>query len=65
VFTITADNGKEFANHKTIKEQLKADVYFAHLYHSWERGLCENINGLIRQYFSNGRDFKTITDSNV
>ena len=65
MFTITSDNGKEFVNHKTIKEQLKADAYFAHPYHSWERGLCENINGLIRQYFSKGRDFRTITDSNV
>jgi hypothetical protein len=46
--TITADNGKEFAGHETIKEQLSANVYFAHPYCSWERGLNENINGLIR-----------------
>ena len=65
MFTITADNGKKCANHKNIKEQLKADVYFAHPYHSWERGLCENIDGLIGQYLSKGRDFKTITDNNV
>lgn len=32
--TITADNGKEFAGHEKIKEQLKADVYFAHPYSS-------------------------------
>jgi IS30 family transposase len=44
--TITA----EFAGHKKIKEQLNAAVYFAHPYRSWERGLNENTNGLIRQY---------------
>lgn len=65
VFTITADNGQEFAHHKDIKEQLKADVYFAHPYHAWERGLSENTNGLIRQYFPKGTDFQTITDKHV
>lgn len=34
--TITADNGKEFAHHEKIVEQLNAAVYFAHPYHSWE-----------------------------
>ncbi|MDD5412667.1 MAG: IS30 family transposase [Methylobacter sp.] len=45
--TITADNGKELAGHEKIKKHLNVDVYFAHPYHSWERGLNENINGLI------------------
>jgi len=65
VFTITADNGQEFAHHRFIKEQLKTDIYFAHPYHSWERGLCENTNGLIRQYFPKGTTFKTITEKQV
>jgi IS30 family transposase len=63
--TITADNGKEFAGHETMKEQLNADVYFAHPYHSWERGLNENTNGLIRQYFTKGSSFENITDDEV
>lgn len=63
--TITADNGKEFAGHETIKKQLNADVYFAHPYHSWERGLNENTNGLIRQYFTKGCSFENITDDEV
>jgi IS30 family transposase len=63
--TITADNGKEFAGHETMKEQLNADVYFAHPYHSWERGLNENTNGLIRQYFTKGSSFGNITDDAV
>ena len=63
--TITADNGKEFTGYETIKEQLSANVYFAHPYCSWERGLNENTNGLIRQYFTKGSNFENITDDEV
>lgn len=63
--TITADNGKEFAGHEKIKTALNADVYFAHPYSSWERGLNENTNGLIRQYFTKGSSFENITDKDV
>jgi IS30 family transposase len=63
--TITADNGKEFAGHEKIKAALNADVYFAHPYSSWERGLNENTNGLIRQYFTKGSSFENITDKDV
>jgi transposase, IS30 family len=63
--TITADNGKEFAGHEKIKAALGADVYFAHPYSSWERGLNENTNGLVRQYFTKGSSFENITDKDV
>lgn len=53
VKTITSDNGREFAQHQDSAGQLKADFYFAHPYSSWERGLNENTNGLVRQYFPN------------
>jgi IS30 family transposase len=65
VCTITSDNGQEFAHHESIKEQLQTTVYFAHPYHAWERGLCENTNGLIRQYFPKGMNFETITNEQV
>jgi IS30 family transposase len=65
VYTITADNGQEFAHHEYIREQLHTTVYFAHPYHAWERGLCENTNGLIRQYFPKGLRFELITDNQV
>jgi IS30 family transposase len=65
VCTITADNGQEFAHHDSIKEQLHTTVYFAHPYHAWERGLCENTNGLIRQYFPKGLHFEFITDTQI
>ena len=51
VHTITADNGKEFSWHENFAEALNTKVYFAHPYSSWERGLNENTNGLLRQYF--------------
>ena len=50
VRSITFDNGREFSDHQRISQDLKAPVYFARPYHSWERGLNENTNGLIRQY---------------
>ena len=65
VHTLTYDNGKEFAYHMEIAKVLKADGYFAHPYHSWERGLNENTNGLIRQYLSKGTDFNKLTDRQV
>lgn len=63
--TITSDNGKEFAEHEEIAENLQLDYYFAHPYHSWERGANENLNGLIRQYFKKGSDFTLITDEQI
>jgi IS30 family transposase len=45
--TITFDNGKEFSSHKALVQSLEWDIYFAHPYHSWERGLNEHPNGLI------------------
>jgi IS30 family transposase len=63
--TITFDNGKEFAQHQHIANHLDAHVYFAHPYCSWERGLNENTNGLLRQYFPKGTDLRSATQSEV
>lgn len=65
VLTLTSDNGKEFAQHEHIAKQLKAKFYFAHPYASWERGLNENTNGLVRQYFPKKHDFTMITDEEI
>jgi IS30 family transposase len=65
VHTLTYDNGKEFAYHQRIAKGLDARGYFAHPYHSWERGLNENTNGLIRQYFPKGQDLSAATDAEV
>lgn len=65
VHTITADNGKEFAYHEKISNALEVEFYFAHPYSSWERGLNENTNGLLRQYFPKGTDFTQVTQMEV
>jgi len=63
--TLTSDNGKEFADHQLIAETLEIDYYFAHPYHSWERGSNENLNGLVRQYLPKKTDFTQITDQQI
>ena len=65
IHTMTSDNGKEFAGHKKVAQQSNIDFYFAHPYHSWERGCNENLNGLIRQYFPKKYDFKLIDDQQI
>lgn len=65
ISTITFDNGKEFANHGSIAESLRASVYFATPYHSWERGTNENTNGLIRQFFPKDMQLDNIDEQKV
>jgi len=63
--TITSDNGFEFSNHKNVSKALDCDYYFCHPYSSWERGLNEYINGLIRQYIPKGTSFENITSEYI
>jgi transposase, IS30 family len=63
--TLTFDNGKEFADHQFFGSYLQADVYFAHPYHSWERGTNENTNGLIRQYFPKWMSLLEVSQQDV
>ncbi len=65
VLSITADNGKEFAFHEQISKALDTEFYFADPYCSWQRGLNENTNGLIRQYYPKKTDFKLVSQSDV
>lgn len=65
VHTLTLDNGREFAEHAFFASVLEAKVYFARPYHSWERGLNENTNGLLRQYFPKGRSLKGLTETHL
>jgi IS30 family transposase len=59
--TITGDNGKEFAEHERIAQELAISFFFAHPYAAWERGANENMNGLIRQYIPKNRDLSSVT----
>jgi len=65
VLTITYDNGKEFSAHELIAHELKTACYFATPYHSWERGLNEHTNGLVRQYIPKSSDFADISDEKI
>ena len=62
VLSITTDNGTEFADHKYIAKMLHTKLFFTHPYSSWEKGLVENTNKLIRQYIPNGTDFLSLSD---
>jgi transposase, IS30 family len=65
VLTMTSDNGKEFSSHLDIANNLDANFYFAKPYHSWERGLNEHTNGLVRQYFPKKTNFLNITEQDL
>jgi len=63
--TITFDNGKEFTNHERIAKALGCTIYFANPYCSWERGLNENTNGLIRQFIPKKTAFNEVSHQYV
>ena len=62
VYSITTDNGSEFCAHEMITAKIKATVFFADSYSSWQKGAIENANKLLRQYIPKGTDFNTITE---
>jgi transposase, IS30 family len=59
--SLTLDNGSEMADFEVLEKHTGLTIYFAHPYHSWERGSNENTNGLLRQFFPKHRDFSSIT----
>lgn len=63
--TMTFDNGPENRDWKLFEEVTSIKSYFAHPYHSWERGTNENTNGLIREYFPKKTDFTQIPDEEI
>lgn len=63
--SITYDRGIEFSDWELTEKELCADIYFAHAYHSWERGTNENTNGLIRRYYPKGTYFSNITEEEL
>ena len=63
--TLTRDRGGENMGFAELEQDLGISCYFAHSYHSWERGANENLNGLIRRYLPKGTDFRTLSDQNI
>jgi len=58
--TLTLDNGPENSDWPTMETLLGLQCFFAHPYHSWERGANENVNGLIHDYFPKKTDFTLV-----
>ena len=65
VHTITGDNGTEFADHQKIAKMLKTKFFFTHPYASWEKGLIENTNKLIRQYIPKKTNFDDVNQQQI
>jgi len=65
VMTLTADNGKEFSYHEQVSQSLETNFYFATPYHSWERGLNEHTNGLVRQYLPKNKRFDEVSGDSL
>lgn len=63
--TITCDNGSEFSGFKEIEQKLGCTVYFANPYHAWERGVNENVNGLLRQFIPKKSNINNITQAQL
>ena len=61
--TITADNGTEFHDYRTIERTTGVPFSFATPHHAWERGTSENTNGLLRQYLPKRRDLARVTQA--
>ena len=63
--TLTRDRGSENVGYEELEQKLGIKCFFAHAYHSWERGSNENTNGLIRRFFPKKTDFRTISDEEI
>jgi transposase, IS30 family len=63
--TITFDNGTEFSKHQEIAEELGLDIFFANPYSSWERGLNEHTNGLIREFLPKGTNLRIVPNEEL
>ena len=60
--TLTLDNGSEMARFKEMEQATGYQVFFADPYAAWQRGGNENCNGLLRQYFPKGSNFRRVSE---
>ena len=63
--SITTDNGCEFALHETFTKDTSISWYFCDPYCSWQRGLNENTNGLIRDFYPKRTDFREVSEADI
>lgn len=64
-YTLTVDNGKEFADFKELETRINLKIFFADPYSAWQRGTNENTNGLLRQYFPKGINLNNVSEKDV
>lgn len=63
--SLTLDNGREMNDYEELERHTRMPVYFAHPYHSWERGSNENFNGLLRQFFPKNRELTNLVEKEI
>jgi IS30 family transposase len=63
--TLTRNRGGENMGFAALEQDLGISCYFAHAYHSWERGANENLNGLVRRFLPKGTDFRNLSDEDI
>jgi len=64
-YTLTYDNDTTFSEYELIERKTGVEIFFAHPYHSWERGTNESANGLLRQFFPKKSAFAMITQEQI
>ncbi len=63
--SMTFDQGSEMSQHQTLTKNTGVTVYFAHPHAPWERGISENINGLLRQYLPKATDLSLFSQDQL